>query len=83
MSPNYNALYRGHLPGPTRGDRAMKKKLEKKKLVLAKETVRRMEAADLRGAAGASVYVCPPPSWFNSCQIRCQDDDSEGTCTCP
>jgi hypothetical protein len=45
-----------------------------KKLVLAKETLRRMEGAELAEVAGGSVYACPPPTWYNSCGRICLDE---------
>jgi hypothetical protein len=67
----------GTVPGTYQGD-IMKKKA--KKLVLAKETLRSLQDAAMGEAVGGSVYVCPPATWYNSCQRYCQIEPTGDGC---
>ena len=53
----------------------MKKKTEKKKLVLAKETVQSLEAGGLRNIVGGSGLLCSP-----SYPYRCPEDPASNAC---
>jgi hypothetical protein len=69
----------GRLPGETYRRHLVKKKTEKRKLVLAKETVAKLESGDLRHVAGGTLADTACYGCFSG-NNTCNCGGSRNTC---